>query len=252
MEEEVKADKPNLIRSLGSIIPILTICIIILGLMEQLLFYYNWQVPVKYFIGISELGLLFSGDLIFIFISCLFVIIVSETRRQKQLIKLKNRKSSELPSEEVLDKKLRNLVLSMKVISVVMFIITIILIFTGQVYPKFLQLIALLILSVYIGYVGFNSDFVLDKLHAAINLSVLTAAVSCICYLFLYTSFEIRAVVKGKYKGTIITTADTSYVSTDSSYFIGKTEKYVFIYSTKGTTLILPTESVTKIIMKMQ
>jgi hypothetical protein len=67
-------------------------------------------------------------------------------------------------------------------------------------------------------------------------------------YVLSATSNQIHFVETGKFNGTKIYTADSTYTSTDSSYFIGKTEKYVFIYNTKNKyTRIIPSESVLKI-----
>jgi len=51
--------------------------------------------------------------------------------------------------------------------------------------------------------------------------------------------------VKKKFKmeslKDIVTTSDTTYVSADNSFFIGKTEKYLFIYKKKdSSTDIIP------------
>ena len=62
---------------------------------------------------------------------------------------------------------------------------------------------------------------------------------------------DITSIETGKYKGTIITTSDITYISNDSTYFIGKTEKYVFIYKSKENgTLVIPTESVKQMFIK--
>src|SRR6186713_2761629 len=45
-------------------IPQLSIAIIILAIIKMTLYYYNFDVPIKYFIGISELGLLIADDLL--------------------------------------------------------------------------------------------------------------------------------------------------------------------------------------------
>ena len=79
----------------------------------------------------------------------------------------------------------------------------------------------------------------------------------CLFMLFFMLAFMIKRDVsrakRGLYKGTIVTTKDSTYISTDSSFFIGKTENYVFIHNLRDTsTEIIPSESIIKISMKMK
>jgi len=63
--------------------------------------------------------------------------------------------------------------------------------------------------------------------------------------------FEVEQTENGKYKGTIIKTTDNTYLSIETSFFVGKTEKYLFIFNKKDTTtFILPAESVKSILIK--
>ena len=55
-----------MIKKLGLGIGELTAIIIILGISKQLLYYGNFNLPIKYFIGLSELGMLISNDLLII------------------------------------------------------------------------------------------------------------------------------------------------------------------------------------------
>jgi len=69
--------------------------------------------------------------------------------------------------------------------------------------------------------------------------------------LIFKTGVEIEKVENGKFAGTKIITADTTYTSTKTYYFIGKTEKFVFIYNANdSTTNIIATESIKLMILK--
>ena len=85
-----------------------------------------------------------------------------------------------------------------------------------------------------------------DRLALIVGVTSLTIA-----SLLAVTGFNIERVEDGKYDGTIIKTEDSSYVSNRESFFIGKSEKYVFIYNTKDTsTLVIPTESIKQMRIK--
>lgn len=74
---------------------------------------------------------------------------------------------------------------------------------------------------------------------------------SILFFIIFKTSLEIGRINRNWYKGTIVKTADSTYTSIDSSYFIGKTEGYIFIYNKKDTTTsIIPTSEVKSIIIK--
>jgi hypothetical protein len=62
---------------------------------------------------------------------------------------------------------------------------------------------------------------------------------------------NLDAVHKGKYNGTTIITQDTTYISSSSSFFIGKTDKFAFIYVAKDSgTIVVPIESIKKMFIK--
>jgi hypothetical protein len=62
--------------------------------------------------------------------------------------------------------------------------------------------------------------------------------------------FDARNVMNGKYIGTKIFTNDSTYTSTATNYFIGKTDKYVFIRNEPDNScLIIQSESIKKIIL---
>lgn len=59
----------------------LSIAILILGLLRQLIYYGNFKLPIKYFLGLSELWLIISDDLIFMG-PLIFVLIFANHKMQ--------------------------------------------------------------------------------------------------------------------------------------------------------------------------
>lgn len=63
----------------------------------------------------------------------------------------------------------------------------------------------------------------------------------------LTTSNEIKSVMDGKYNGTKIVTDDTTYISSDSSYYIGQTNRFIFIYDKSKFCTVLPISSIKRL-----
>ena len=58
------------------------------------------------------------------------------------------------------------------------------------------------------------------------------------------TSREIKLVTSGKYNGTKVTTSDTTYVSNDTTYYIGQTDKSLFLYNTSNHCIVVPISTI--------
>ncbi|MGF2413598.1 MAG: hypothetical protein ACQUYJ_14800, partial [Ferruginibacter sp.] len=87
--------------------------------------------------------------------------------------------------------------------------------------------------------------------------NILMLSLSCLgIFLYAYSmklGMDIARTQSGRYNGTEIYVGDKKepIVSCDSSYFIGKTENYVFTYNkNQDKATIIPSSSVTKIILK--
>lgn len=214
-------------------IPILTALIIVIGIIKLTLFYHNFSVSIKYFIGFSEIATTIADDL-------LFLLLIYAALSTIELVFRDMKPNFTLFSSQ--DKK--NLFYSGLFV-----IINIGLIIWGilekeyyrqivnSAYSYFFFFLTLMQTKFAKEYFNKNKDF------------------SFILYFFLLallsvvniTSREIKSVVNGKYKGTTIVTNDTTYTSTDSSYYIGQTEKYVFVYSTSKHCIIIPVSTIKKL-----
>lgn len=236
-----KIKNESLLKDLSSNLPLFSVIIIVLGITKQVIYYSNFNLPIKYFLGLSELGLIVADDLLkfsFIFI-CLFL---SNIYTASNFTDIKPHTTS-----------LNNQYLFKAIV------LTVFAIISGFIAYKlfhvkfyFVRVIYLTLLITFLAMVlvimespkivGYVS---VKKFYSIFFLISITLA------LIGTTAFEIDDVDEGKYKGTIIKTSDSTYISTDSSFFIGKTEKYIFVFNKKdSTTSIIPTESVKTIIFK--
>ena len=238
-------------KLLKPIIPSLSIFIILLGLLKTVLYFYHFNVPIKYFIGFSELTLIISDDLILIVFFVVFPIAFTAFYLTTQLMvnKIAN---PNFTHDLTLNKQY-------KVINIVggflMLLNIIFAIFNRKDYVQkngnliFCCLIGLILLTVYlVRRIEFVSKTKVPRIYIyTVFLSII------ICAVLIYTTiYEIGDVDKGKYSGTIIKTSDSTYISTAKNYFIGKTESYVFIYNKDScTTTIIPKDGLKQMVLKI-
>lgn len=270
-------DTESNLKRLGTYLPLLSVLIILLGIIKQILYYSNFNLPIKYFLGISELGIIVSDDLI---IGALVLIIMymfvpftyykwkrQDMRTAKKIIDkfeadgnfgtqntpefrvaVKNQFIKEREArwikENSNDKKKQFIY---KIIAVVILIASIILLLLrmhGGIY--------VLILSLQTNLLAFGGDYFRNLGRGDLSVRVLTHFFFFTIILLYLTTLDVNSVENGKYTGTIIITKDDkSDTSTATHYFIGKTEKYVFLFNKRDTTTtILPTDEIKKIVLK--
>jgi hypothetical protein len=214
-------------------IPILTALIIVIGIIKLTLFYQNFSVPIKYFVGFSEVATTVADDLLFL------LLIYAVLKTIELLFK-------DVKPNFTLFSSLDRLNLFYSVLFV---IINVGLLIWGILEKEYYRKI------VNSAYIYFFLFLTLIQTKFAKEYFEKNKEFLFILYFFLLsllsivnmTSREIKSVVRGKYKGTTIVTNDTTYISTDSSYYIGQTEKYVFLYSTSKHCIILPISTIQRL-----
>lgn len=236
-----------MLKRLGSLLPVLPILLIPISLTKQILFYYNYNVPIKNFIGLSELGLLIADDILIVM--PIFILIALFTVVFHEIKSLRDKKKQEAPNKPQLKRK------TWFKVNYVFLLIGVICLIYLLTSPQFyfvkiaiLINVAFLLLCVIL--------FFLRKYYLAIFPSFLERLLFlCIFFTFLATTyqlnFEIVKIETGKYTGTHIRTANIDHTSSALSFYIGKTEKYVFIYNKKdSSTDIIPTDDIIEFKLK--
>jgi hypothetical protein len=269
--------RKEILKKLTLTIPQLSVLIIIIGIIKQIIYYNAYHVPIKYFLGLSELGVIISDDLIYVIIIVTISSVIGlfftrfysgfDKKRDGKIfdeiankIKLEGKSKEEIHTEIVSEyskkssKVYRIPNLIFKILSIASFIVIMFMIFQTNLYYKRLDYSTLLIFSSELIIISFISFATLYKLFGKSLAIVIVIALSFNLFTTLLTriSNEIESVENGRYTGTIITTKDEkSDTSNATHYFIGKTEKFVFIYNKKdSTTAIIPTDDIKKIILK--
>lgn len=244
-----------MLKKLWSSLPQISLMIIILALLKNFLYYFNFGVPIKYFIGLSELGLLVADDL-FILVPVVFIIylITSESGETKSkrtnITEEKGIKSLPIERKKGKIRKVLDLVMPYVVAGIFISALGIgpfIIIFKAPSFSD--KLLGFLFLAAAIFFLLFI--FRHEKLETLITSDGMSLSLFLMMFFILFiirTSGEISSVEKGEYVGTKIVTSDSTYTSTDSTYYIGQTSNYVFFYNKKDNhTTIIPSSEVKKL-----
>ena len=79
--------------------------------------------------------------------------------------------------------------------------------------------------------------------HLALLMQILF--VGLVLLLLRFLEFEIYDIEHKKYLGTVISTKDNTYITSDSSYYVGKTASFVFIHNKyDSSNTIIPAEEI--------
>jgi amino acid permease len=236
-----------MIEKLGKAFPFLSILLIPIGLTKQIVFYYNYNVPIKNFIGLSEIGLLLADDILIVVPINLFVILFATI-----LIEIQSDKEDTTPL--VSDNQIPKKKSWFKVEYIFLAFAVTTLFFYFNIMESYLAVIsiivnvAFIILLIVLSFLWKYFVLVLPTLLDRVLFY-------CVFTTFMLTTYftvhEITRVNNGKYNGTRIKTGTKEYISNDSIYYIGKTEKYIFFYNRKDkSTDIIPTDDIIEFKLK--
>lgn len=241
-----------MIKRIAEIIAPTSVAIIILGIIKQIFYYNRFNLPIKHYLSITEIGILFSDDMILIsfFLLAAICVILLDEQSDKNQLRLLNKKEE---IREILKSStgLRNFFKFMPtLIYFVCFLAGTICLF----YPSYKTLITgtLLLIAGVTNAIFFSTkkynlnNNVVQKIK---RLFLLIAIFSTIT--ILSAALESQVTINGRYKGTQIITDDSTYISTESSFYIGRTDKYIFIYNKfDSITDIIPSDKIKKIRLK--
>lgn len=245
-----------MLKKIWSSLPQLSLIIIILALLKNFLYYFNFHVPIKYFIGLSELGLLVAGDLFMLVPLFLLMYLFSLEDVTKKSIKKENTISDEkkaIPKPIVNKGKFSRLLfwvmptIVMAFIILLMFVVPVVILFKSNSFSDKLLFGSMLIGEIVIIIFMAKSEM-LEKLISSDGTMISVFITFFIMVFIAQTSLEIQSVEKGEYKGTKIITSDSTYLSTDSAFYIGQTTNFIFFYNKKDMhTTVIPTREVKKL-----
>jgi hypothetical protein len=214
--------------------------ILIIGLTFQICYYSCFQLPIKYFINLSEIALLVSNELFIIGGLILASIIYA---LNADVIRKKKRKIS----------KIENLIFNQTFISVfnsiVVISLGIYLLFPLPRY-KVVQVYGALFLFIPMILNSFFTSLT-DQLNV-FQLKMLFLSVLIIGLTIMSSGWYAERIFKRKYNGTYIQLKNNKEYKTDGSLlFIGKTEAFIFLHNKKdNSNIIIPVENIELFILK--
>ncbi|MBN8663436.1 MAG: hypothetical protein J0L83_02610 [Chitinophagales bacterium] len=224
-----------MIKKIIENIPIITGLTLILGFIKINLYYQNWSLPIKYYLSISEIAISIWDDILFIILT--YVASVYTQTVASKIVTSSNPKTSKAGS----------------VLWGFFIVITSAILITWSLLEKQyyiqIRLSACIYLFAILAYATvINPESIKEFLTSNNDLSlVLLFFLTFLFSLTIKSSTEIKETISGKYYGTKIFTKDSLYTSNPSSYYIGQTDKFIFLYDTKGYTNIIPKSEVSKI-----
>lgn len=227
------------IQKLKELLPIFTIYIIVAALMKLFVYYNYFNIPIVNCIGLGELGIIISGDFLF-YIPFTAIIVIVLIGFYNSINENSNRILQAIKNTAFL------------FISMALMIIC---------------LLSIFFLKGYLGPITFFSIYILSSVFFMLHYSPLKEPGKLIkfesnyfvvSFLIILIAVIIRSAASinetknGRYKGTNIILSDTTYISTDSSYYIGKTERFVYLYNEPTmTATIIPITEVKTIKLKI-
>lgn len=234
-------------KTLGSYLPIFTVAIVIIGIIKLTVYYNSFDIPIKYFLGISEIGLYVSEDLLILSLF-IFIVFAANASDSLDVIFFKTTNKITAPKEakemEIPNPNARTY------FSIVfpLFMLTM----TMGMTPTSARYIFVSVIILYFITLIYITPSIYSRLKANKSFVITLLTLAIIGYESLAVRSEILGNYKGVYNGTIIELKDKPpFISNDSIFFIGKTSDYLFLYNKKDSTAtILPTTSVEKIILK--
>ena len=250
-----------MIKKITDYIPIFAFLIIVLGLCKQFIYYSNFNLPINNFLGLSEIGIIISDDLItnvpFIIIWIVFLTSIDFYIKNKldPIVNTKKNEPTSAFSIKKEDRKSKWSNIWVILIITLFFFGLLFIIFLIENIPEYYEQISWTIFTwgfsviVICLVVLFTNTF--RKLIPKEIIYIMFILTSIFMKLGLSSTKEISNVKHGKFTGTIIQTDKGDFVSDSLNYYIGKTEKHVFYYYSKEKqTRIIPSDKVTTLILK--
>lgn len=215
-------------KSIINQIPILTSLVVIIGIFKLNLFYNSFFISIYSFISLSEIAISVSENLIALSILYVVIILIYMSTRAFITMKKYSFNSDILIIAEGI------IVISFSTEALIWSLY-----YSNSHWSSFgysqLGLASIFSLR--------SSSYFRKKIPSNLMPIIYWTAISFIGISFV-TAKDVDAIQQGKYTGTKISTKDTTYISTDSNYYIGQTEKYIIIYNRNSSCTIVPTSIV--------
>lgn len=224
-------------KSFKEYIPYLSGLIILLGLIRQMVYYQHYNIEIQNYIGVSELFLAWLNE------SILFIAVVIML-----LLGMKSFLYSESNLRQAFKVRILKTISKVSIGSLAMYI----LLFAFDISFALETFCFVLFIWCFYAFIVIRFEsYLFTQLTKLRIFQFIFFSLLFIFLIYRLTNQSIKNVDKGNYVGTTIYTKDSTYVSDKTHYYIGKTDKFYFVYDKiKKSTLVIPEKEVLKFDLK--
>lgn len=239
------------IKKNGKYVPYLGSFLILLGAIKQILYYSFFNFPITEYISISELVTLFFNDILgILFVFFILIVLYVFFSKSNRFERFKR-----FVLEDDFKTKFDKLNPVKSIFSLI-FLSVLFVIYCYLFFTSINEGIITLLISYVITGIAFQIFHVLWKNY---GVNMFENDMLILMFAFLSLLFTIRSAYfdykmvryKGRYLGTSIRTMEKVVTSNTNCLFIGKTQRYVYFYNVKDSSvLVIPIEEVKEIDVK--
>jgi hypothetical protein len=239
------------LKQLTPIIPYLTGFVICMGIIKQIFFYHFFLIPIKNYLDVGEVLMLFTDDIILITLCTIPYLLYIFFR----IARVKRQIAMNMPTVMPISNRNMSLVsFTLAWLCLLLIAGCICLLFWFPSYfDKVDNTIKIFVGVFFLAYL-FAQRYFAKLPSDAVEHFYLVTIVTMVTFAAIVadrTVKEAKSIYNGKYIGTIIYAKDSTYTSDSSHFFVGRTNNYSFIFNrTERTSIILPNSEILKTLLK--
>lgn len=230
-----------MLKKILECIPAVTALILIIGIIKLNLYYSAFNIPINYFMGLSEISSQVSSDLMYSLLTTSATLAILPFLNRKPKVEILVESGDK--SHEIKKATSRMIYYAVMVLSNLFLIVWAF--FPISFHWRLINS-TLIYICFFFTFLEFEhvKKFFADKpdlyLMSLLFISTLGSNI-------IFAAKEMREVVNGKYNGTKIVTENNTYLSSDTLKYIGQTEKYVFLYTNHNSSVIIPVSQIKEV-----
>lgn len=227
-------------KKIGVTIAEISSIIILYGLTKQILYYNYYGIPINNFIGITEIGILISEELLII-VPVTSIYIGFWIHAKRRFENRTNKKGKpEIEIAEIEGEKAKKRTPNSQIFYsgvLIAYSLGMELIAINRIIPTYIILFVIISVVIFLFILFLLLESFLwhliktDEMFSAIIVGFITTIM-----VIYYTGIEIKNTNQGMFTGTIIKVANKTYLSTDTSYYIGKTKDFIFFHNVNSSS----------------
>lgn len=224
-------------------IPFVAPIIIALGIIKQMFYYHAFNIQILNFLEVGEVLILFMSDallLLLFIVPPMIMLLVADFQVTKQTTLFGE-------SQTMLDLLFK--FFSLLGILLFLYSATMMIVYWNNYFEKTLFGLVLAV-SILLMYVYRLSLHAANETAKKILLTIVVFGF-IVHQVLVNTNKEARRAYNGRYIGTIIKTKDSTYISDPTTFYVGKTKEYSFLYNKKkNSAIIIPNGEIEKMVYK--